>query len=863
MSLNTIQDIERYSITVRLDKTAYAGNSIVYLRSTPQVMVGAELYFEPQTVRAETRTVSAVDEHAVTLTAPLTYRHEIDTPAIRLDLLSISGSSDVYALSEDAPATSTDVTVTYIPSWLQVGSYVFIDAYTVECEVRKITSIAGNVIAFTTALAYSHVAGDITFFQETDVINAKWFGAKGDGVLNSPSDLRCIEFAVIASQDTDSREVFIPAGTYIVPYVASGWYLYMLYDNMTLRGEGMGRTVLKMEDNFSWTGNVTLIRAYGKRNSISDLTITAGPGMKGDGNSFSVIALTEGSTTYCLFSEVKRVEICNIIAGTDSSGGTGIGTYNSWWYHEVDTTFASAVSAPGSVAVTPTSMEGIRNGQRLLIEWVDASTIDEEVVVTSVTKTTFTATFANTHAIGARIVAYSQSETHCLIEDCYVHDCYQFTAYGSGSNGNTWRRCRAIRGSGSVTSHGFYNTSGYNVYDSCWVEGWCGYSYHNYKSSPRRDTAGDMFANCVSINPGQQHMFHSGVLNDAAPYNTDYLTNGELLRYTTVRGCLFKNTNGYTVSCLSSNHPIIVEGCTFEDTYMSGGGGMIYLPYGDPSIVRGNYFRFENEPLGATNNSCIAGATVIEGNIIDNSGRTTGIPGIVASGNSVAKNNILYNSSIAVSGEAICEGNQVINTIAYGPFIVSTATGLIVRNNRFKMTGGGDMCNVSLVNVVGVFENNDFDGLKLRWATGINTDFIWRNNKGQIGTGYTSANLGYRSGDLRRLVAGATIEQRRLVKMSGTGVIQATTSDTVFVGVSAYYTASAEPALLIHQIGAVCELDCDDAWTEGNYGIQSVSDNGKIHDSGGSSPAFGVSCVVFLDTGGSAGVAKVMLLRTL
>jgi hypothetical protein len=61
------------------------------------------------------------------------------------------------------------------------------------------------------------------------------------------------------------------------------------------------------------------------------------------------------------------------------------------------TTTSSSTVASGSHAMTPASMLGIHVGDSLLVDTV-ASTVQETVVVTAVTNTTFTATFANAHS---------------------------------------------------------------------------------------------------------------------------------------------------------------------------------------------------------------------------------------------------------------------------------------------------------------------------------------------------------------------------------------------------------------------------------------------------------------------------------
>lgn len=62
----------------------------------------------------------------------------------------------------------------------------------------------------------------------------------------------------------------------------------------------------------------------------------------------------------------------------------------------VRTTSSTAVAAPGSATITPASMANIQVGMILTIS--EGTGTAENVKVTAVTATTFTATFANTHS---------------------------------------------------------------------------------------------------------------------------------------------------------------------------------------------------------------------------------------------------------------------------------------------------------------------------------------------------------------------------------------------------------------------------------------------------------------------------------
>ena len=68
---------------------------------------------------------------------------------------------------------------------------------------------------------------------------------------------------------------------------------------------------------------------------------------------------------------------------------------------------------------------------------------------------------------------------------------------------------------------------------------------------------------------------------------------------------------------------------------------------------------------------------------------------------------------------------------------------------------------------------------------------------------------------------------------------------------------------IVGALHAECPIACDGAWTAGNIGVPSGTAAGKIHDSASATPPASGSYVLFLDTGGSAGNARCLLLKTL
>src|SRR6267142_1841250 len=67
----------------------------------------------------------------------------------------------------------------------------------------------------------------------------------------------------------------------------------------------------------------------------------------------------------------------------------------------VNTLLGSIVAAPGSATVSPSSMVGIYAGAYLLI---DVGASQEQITVTAVTSTSFTAVFTKVHSASAVVV---------------------------------------------------------------------------------------------------------------------------------------------------------------------------------------------------------------------------------------------------------------------------------------------------------------------------------------------------------------------------------------------------------------------------------------------------------------------------
>ncbi len=134
----------------------------------------------------------------------------------------------------------------------------------------------------------------------------------------------------------------------------------------------------------------------------------------------------QSGSVYLAFSEANAVQFLMFFNSTPATETAETGARYlritnvrlvSSAANTVDTTTSTTISA-GSQVVTPASMENIYIGQRLVIDSGEATS--ESVVVTAVTSTTFTATFANgysgTTTVQAHVVYADE-----IIKDLVAH----------------------------------------------------------------------------------------------------------------------------------------------------------------------------------------------------------------------------------------------------------------------------------------------------------------------------------------------------------------------------------------------------------------------------------------------------------
>lgn len=232
MSSNTIEDLERLSLVSRIGRTIPVGQSTLRMRAVQDMAAGETLLLDPYSVNSEIVTVASVDNRDITLTAPVSYAHEVGAPVIRRkfgEFITFYDGLTNPSLSANVVATATQIVVTNHPAGMAANTHwVVIDPYTVECEVRKVTLVAGLTLTVA-ALAYNHSANDPVFITSNPVLNVKWFGAVGNGIVD---DSLALTGAI--TECPQGGKVHCPSGIYVVASALS------ITKRISVEGDGVG-----------------------------------------------------------------------------------------------------------------------------------------------------------------------------------------------------------------------------------------------------------------------------------------------------------------------------------------------------------------------------------------------------------------------------------------------------------------------------------------------------------------------------------------------------------------------------------------------------------------------------------------------
>lgn len=256
MAHQTVEDLERFSFTARLERAVQSGDTVLRFRAAPEMATGEELLLDPLSLNNELVTVVEVHHRDVTITPALAYDHDPDVQIIRKKFGDWAGASPP-SLALPAGAGETEAVVTSVPA---TGSrWVVIEPYSTDCEVRQIQSIAGNTVQLA-ALASQHPAGAKVFFLDTLRVSPRWFLAAGDGVTDDTTALQAALDAVSPWQGI----VDLGGDTYLVSSELDA-------SDTTLHASG---ATIRREDG----ANAYVMAALGSIGAYQDLTADATAG---------------------------------------------------------------------------------------------------------------------------------------------------------------------------------------------------------------------------------------------------------------------------------------------------------------------------------------------------------------------------------------------------------------------------------------------------------------------------------------------------------------------------------------------------------------------------------------------------------
>lgn len=699
-----------------------------------------------------------------------------------------------------------------------------------------------------------------------DLVNARTdFAADNTGAVDATTPLQNALASVIAS---GKKCLYIPAGTYKISGTTGTLFdLTSAANGLCVYGDGAGVTVLQYASSVTLTGTTNVFRLGGIQQSIRGLSILNGAGMTGAFDWFA-IAINNGAYN----ASVLSVEIAGIY-GSGTAGGGGITTYQPFAQAMVNTTAGGSI-ATGAQTVTPPSMQFIYTGQRLII---GGST--ETVVVTATTATTFTATFLNTHIAADTITSNSQGYQGNTIANCYIHDSLKASAIVLNSNDNVVTGNRIIAVGSNTNQHGIYDQGGGNRILSNYVEGISGYAIHGHKAVPQADSNASVYGNNVLINYGSGGIIVDSISSDGV--NPQIPSGTQLNRSTVITGNYVHERLGYGTGVLQGINalaPAVISanmlddacGSTTSCTWISVSSG----GSSNGTVVSGNQLNVVNASSGAGQVGIALGSTfsVSTGNVINNwnqaaAGVKLNTANTASKGDTVNGSATVASLGMALNANNTAIENCTIQSNSLGIVASQAVTGVRVRNCQVTMISASQVA-IKTSTMQGLIEGNQVTTGYISYVVSETLTGIYlRNNNGSIFTSNSANGVTVQpnTGTLIPYPAGTNVITSTTglaVTLSSGLAATALTTDTLFVGwVTGNKTSASGSVYVVGQTGATFTGATDGAWTAGNYGILSVTSAGKLHDAGTTTPLAG-SYVQFLDTGGGAGTATFLILRT-
>jgi hypothetical protein len=381
-------------------------------------------------------------------------------------------------------------------------------------------------------------------------VNAADYGDDGNAIAAALSDAAAV----------GARRLYIPIGTWTISQdqIDASPAIFSLYgmDYIEIFGDGIGKTVIELPASMTVNSSETKVFwMTGRHQRIRDITFAGSASVSG----------AQALVCIDIWGQQCNVSDCEFYGwnGNSTAGAGCVTTYGGYASPAVDTTLGSMISA-GTREVTPASMNGIYIGRLLTIGGTA-----ENVTVTAVTRTTFTAVFANSHDSTDAVTASAQWYTGARIDRLDIHDCPKATGIVVNSTGNCLTNIRMERIGNASTQHGIYVQAGLNFFQDIWIQGISGYSIHQYPNfGGVVDSSGNVYDRIWSIDPATFHVLISGEFVDVAGGADPLLPAGiGLSRYTVITNSLFKNTRaiGTTFASISLAGPTYFDGNILED----------------------------------------------------------------------------------------------------------------------------------------------------------------------------------------------------------------------------------------------------------------------------------------------------------
>lgn len=170
------------------------------------------------------------------------------------------GATYEYQLAGGVSAGATTITLDRTPNWLRVNSFIVIDPFTTEAEIRRVTAIAGTTITVA-ALTYAHSANDFVFQHDRGLVPWSWWGAV-------PNDTAFATANVTAFNRLTNQLYALGSFYYGGIFVPSGvWYIdgeLQMERDQILEGVAIMESKIKAHTTFSFPSGETAM-LHGKR----------------------------------------------------------------------------------------------------------------------------------------------------------------------------------------------------------------------------------------------------------------------------------------------------------------------------------------------------------------------------------------------------------------------------------------------------------------------------------------------------------------------------------------------------------------------------------------------------------------------